>query len=646
MPKRARSSAAAAAGDGDGDGGGGGEAGREKRAKKELVLDVDVKIKKGGKKSAEEWLAGRLRLDGARLVFDYSDGGGLKPVEVLRDRVDGCFQAKNTALVKVIVAGEKRPLTFDMLAMDAAATMKECLRARTATELAAEAAARARREAKERRAQARTAMIQSEKDERRTFLAAHADVKEWFDELVNTQPTPRLTKDDFWSEVSVGHAQLGWALGMLELEEEPTLADEDNIIHIHYERAMLPRLLDCQPALKEAHRKLVLEDKLNERVFWQQYVCVRHALDPADLPGISRTANSEDERRRKEAKLENARAIITEAVEVDSRMRLEEEELELTSDARDGMELLVRGASRASSGARYRRGYGLLGENAEAFFSGKAMQSSGRQHAPDILRQLNMAGDHVVMQQLLGQASLRHLPPSSGADDDDVDNEPHGGVTRFAQGPANRQLQSEQSLAKPQFCSLDIFDAEFCYARRSKSVSSAPRLTGSPRGLSAKPSAEAAALTLTLSGGGAWRPDPRRRVSDTSATGTPRGTAFEAPMRANTDAWASVPPVGSPGDDSTVATKDQAFKAELCKYARLTDTLLSQFWLAIQDRDAAKVQRLGAYGEHGSGSLDRLHDELQAKFSNNATVRKSLLAWLEHAFEAFDRFKQEELFRQ
>ena len=124
-------------------------------------------------------------------------------------------------------------------------------------------------------------------------------------------------------------------------------------------------------------------------------------------------------------------------------------------------------------------------------------------------------------------------------------------------------------------------------------------------------------------------------------------------MRANTNVWASVPIVGSPGDDNAGATKDQAtkdqtFKIELCKYARLTDTLLSQFWLAIQDRDAAKVQRLGAYGEHGSGSLDRLHDELQAneQFSNNATVRKSLLAWLEHAFEAFDKFKQEELFKE
>lgn len=620
-----------------------------KRLKQELLLDVAVKMsrkppKKGSSASEEEW-AGRLRLDGLRLFFECTALDAVH-IEIMRDRVVDCKAAKNTALVKVIVEGEKRPFIFDMGTMEAAATMKESLRARSAEELAAEAEAQAKRDAKARRVRERAAVEQRQKDERKAFLRAHEDVNDRFDELV--VKTNRLTEEDFWSDDSVFHAQLHWSLSVLEPEEEPALADEDNIVRITYERAMLPRLLACQPALKEAHRKLVLEGKLNERVFWQQYVCVRHALDPADLPGVSRSANSEDERRRKEADLERAMAVIREAVRVDSHMRLEEEELELTSDARDGMELLVRGATRASSGARYRKGYGLLGENAEAFFSGQATQSSGRQHAPDILRQLNMAGDHVVMQQLLGQPSLRHLPPSLGADDEDVVQEPHDGVKRFVQRArlSTSQLQREQSLSNTQYCSLEIFDAEFCYARRSRPVPSAPKLTGSPRIVSAKPSAEAKALTLKLAGGGGWRPDPKRRVTDTSRVGTPRGTVFDSPVRTNTSAWSSVPPGAGGGDDSTGATTDQAFKAELCKYAQAADTLLSQFWLAIRDRDAAKVQRLGAYGEDGNGSLDRLHDELQAKYANNATVRKSLLAWLEHAFEAFDKFKQDEFFQE
>jgi hypothetical protein len=54
-----------------------------------------------------------------------------------------CKAAKNTALVKVIVEGEKRPFIFDMGTMEAAATMKESLRARSAEELAAEAEAQA-----------------------------------------------------------------------------------------------------------------------------------------------------------------------------------------------------------------------------------------------------------------------------------------------------------------------------------------------------------------------------------------------------------------------------------------------------------------------------------------------------------------------
>jgi hypothetical protein len=661
MPKRARSSAATASQSADAE--------PAKRAKQEMLLDTAVRMKppKKAKWKPEEAVEGRLQLDGTRLVFTYAAGSSKAPIEVLREQVNDCKAAKGTALVQVVVQGEKRPLVFDMLAMDAAATMRERLRARSAEELAAEAEATRRREAKATREREAKALQQRQDDERKTYLAAHADARERFDELVTSR---RLTEDDFWSEGSVRDTQLVRALDALEPEEEPPLAGEDNIIRIHFERAMLPRLLACQPALNEAHRKLVLEGQLNERLFWQHYVCVRHTLDPADLVGISRTANSEDERRRKEADLNHAIGVIRDAVQIDSRTRLEEEELELTSDARDGMELLVGGATRASAGARYRKGYGLLGENAEAFFSGKAMQSSGRQHAPDILKQLNMAGDHVVLQQLLGEATLRHLPhrPEAGSGDADSDEDevPHDGLTLFARrthrpppppqgAAAGGQLQEKQESQRGQlhYSSLEIFDAEYCYARRSRSAATAPgsarALASSPRSLSAKPSAAATALTLTLSGGGSWRPDPKRRVGDTAAAGTPRATAFDAPTRTDTNAWHSAP-LGSPAakdwDDSSGDAAATTFKADLCKYARMADTLLAQFWLAIREQDTAKVQRLGAYGEHGKGSLEQLYDEVQGRFSENATVSKSLYVALHHAFEAFDKFAQDQLFDQ
>ena len=138
-------------------------------------------------------------------------------------------------------------------------------------------------------------------------------------------------------------------------------------------------------------------------------------------------------------------------------------------------------------------------------------------------------------------------------------------------------------------------------------------------------------------------------MGDTAAAGTPRATAFDAPTRTDTNAWHSAP-LGSPAakdwDDSSGDAAATTFKADLCKYARMADTLLAQFWLAIREQDTAKVQRLGAYGEHGKGSLEQLYDEVQGRFSENATVSKSLYVALHHAFEAFDKFAQDQLFDQ
>lgn len=632
-------------------------------------LAVKMKPLKKKKWKPDESVDGALRLDGAKLRFAYALGDK-EPLEVSREHIVDCKSAKGTTLVQVFLADAK-PLVFDMLAKEAALTMRDSLRKRSAEELAAEAEVRRQREAAAQRKREAAAQRQRTEDERKCYLEAHPDVKERFDELV---PSNRLTQEDFWSEDALSRTRFVRALDALEPEKEPPLAGEDNVIRITYERKVLPRLLACQPALNAAHRQLVVEGSMNERVFWQQYMCVRHALEPADLPGISRTANSEDERRKKEAANLSATKLIREAVSIDSRNRLEEEELELTSDARDGMELLVGGASRGSAGARFRKGYGLLGENAEAFFSGKAMQSSGRQHAPDILRQLNMAGDHIVMHQILGESTLRHLPATAAAGQGQeqlVDS----GTARLIElvagrrsgGVAEKQAMQEQD----QLSALDIFDAEYCYARRTRSapragVPGGAAVAGSPRSLSAAaPSAAATALTLTLSGGGGWRPDPKRRVSDHQGPGTPRATVFDAPTRSGTNAWSNSSLITSSPAGSMASSKDWeaasngtngggtkealAFKDGLRKYARTADTLLAHFWRAIGERDEPKVQRLGAHGSHGSGSLERLFDEVQTKFSDNAAdkslvplYRKSLYITLNHAFEAFDSFKQQQ----
>ena len=149
----------------------------------------------------------------------------------------------------------------------------------------------------------------------------------------------------------------------------------------------------------------------------------------------------------------------------------------------------------------------------------------------------------------------------------------------------------------------------------------------------------------------------KQQVVQPSRSSAPKPPLMSSPQQpggmASSKEWEAAAGGGGAIGGGTVAgggTKEAlAFKDGLRKYARTADTLLGHFWRAIGERDEPKVQRLGAHGSHGNGSLEQLFDEVQAKFSDNAVdkslvplYRKSLYITLNHAFEAFDSFKQQQ----
>ena len=629
------------------------------------VLDVPAKLKDPKKKKYRD---GRLLLDARRLSFRHADAGR-GTLELERAAVRDCKAAKGeSTLVQVVAeggaAGGTNVHMLDMLTKEAQGVMKDQLRAQSPEERAAAAEKRrAQAEAVRRKGEAK-ARHDREEAERAAYLEEHDDAREVFEELVRDG---RLTVEDFWSDGGIHRRRFARALGAVEPEEEAPLAADDSTIRIHYDRQVLPRLLACQPALAAAHAELVVDGELAEAVFWQQYMCLRHRLEPAEVQREgSHVMTSEAERQERDANMRQCVEKIRAAVRADSRARLRREELELASDARDGMELLVGGASLGSAGARHRRGYGLLGvgplANPELFWANACEQAptpkedrltediwgtvaennaedyivtSGRKQPPDILKQLNAAGDHTVLRQLLGNATLRH--GSEAADP----------VTLLARRPAAGPDSRRGAPPAP----LDIFDASYCYARL-RGAQAALASGGSPRRLSGTASAASASalsLTVSLSGGGDWQPNAQRRMAhDDVDIGTPRARAFEAPTRANKDSWgspgfavrrdsAASPAQSGAGEDDASAE----YKQKLRKAAQTADALLAHFWRAIGENDRAKVERLHK-------ALEGLFEQAESDFSGvgaDASLvplyRKSLYKTMNQAFEAYARFTDE-----